>query len=129
VAHGLPGPLLDAAAEVEKKRLEAARHARVLLSEREVLVVAAHVWGFDVWYRDHPVVILYDIGKHKLTIGCPNEQVAERLFGPGGLKNVFPKLDPPGWGGRPSIGGSPRGVALGEDAALRAGRTVLTLLS
>ena len=51
-------------------------------------------------------------------ISCPCRQVAELAFGPGGLKEVFPLL--PGingkeWGGRESVGGSPRGAIVPEE--------------
>ena len=48
-------------------------------------------------------------------ISCPCRNAAELAFGSGGLKNVLPllpKLNGKEWGGRESIGGSPRGVAV-----------------
>ena len=48
----------------------------------------------------------------RVSIGCQDAGTAEKLFGPGGLRNVFPHLLPAGWGGREAIGGSPRGTRL-----------------
>ena len=101
-----------------------------------VRVVESDVWGFDVWYeRDHaaspdtpegwhnPVVVAYVARDKRITIGCPNRRVAEALFGPGGLKNVFPMLGE-GWGGREEVGGSPRNKAMVPDDALRVGSII-----
>lgn len=84
------------------------------------------VFGFPEWYSRKPntdkdtldaweypcVVALTDRGN--ITIGCANETVAEWLFGKGGLQNVLP-LFGEGWGGRGSIGGSPRGHIMTSD--------------
>ena len=48
-------------------------------------------------------------------LSCPNKEVAERAFGSGGLKNVFPRLpeiEGKEWGGREAVGGSPRGIVV-----------------
>lgn len=53
-----------------------------------------------------------------VMIACPCRRVAESAFGPGGLMNVFPKLPQIGgksWGGRESVGGSPRGCIFPEE--------------
>jgi hypothetical protein len=94
-------------------------------------------WGFDVWYDrkpvaapvephgwEHPVVLALGKQSEEITIGCPNDEVAEACFGPGGLKNVFAELQPEGWGGRESIGGSPRGQELGPEQLWAAGKVV-----
>lgn len=94
------------------------------------------VWGFDHWYGrilvhpqhsiegwENPFVMARS--EHgEVTIGCPNESVAAKLFGPGGLKSVFPKLEPEGWGGREAIGGSPRGRFVTESEFVAAFRAV-----
>ncbi len=74
-----------------------------------VLLVKSTVWGFDQWYRLAPVVVSYAERMAKTTAGCPDVETAEALFGRGGLMNVWPALGR-GWGGRATIGGSPRGV-------------------
>lgn len=94
-------------------------------------------WGFDVWYGrkgvgapaephgwTYPVVLALGKQSEEITIGCPNGAVAEACFGPGGLKKVFEKLSPSGWGGRESIGGSPRGQELGPAELWAAGKKV-----
>ncbi len=140
--HPAHRPLLAAGLGTEADRREAAKaeNLRYVGSAGAVkvgFITDATTWGFDVWYgrRLHgaegegegggpedfdgwrlPVVLARVKGKANVTIGCPNQQVAEELFGVGGLKNVFPLLDAvaPGWGGREAIGGSPRGEKLTE---------------
>ena len=91
-----------------------------LAGSARFLVVDSTVWGFDVWYRVAPVVVSYASRIKKVTVGCPDVDTAERLFGPGGLQNVWSFLGD-GWGGRESIGGSPRGEKKTlNDAALTA---------
>lgn len=95
-------------------------------------------WGFDIWYGripqygapdsvegwKSPVVVAWASHTQGITIGCPNKAVAEKLFGPGGLKNVFEKLQPEGWGGRESIGGSPRGLKMTSDQVTAAAEVI-----
>ncbi|MCB9546926.1 MAG: hypothetical protein H6706_13885 [Myxococcales bacterium] len=92
-----------------------------------VLVVRSTVWGFDVWYRLAPVVVSYAARMAKVTVGCPDLETAELLFGPGGLQTVWPHLGK-GWGGRETIGGSPRGDRLSLDVTHQTARTILPLL-
>lgn len=91
-----------------------------------VLVLrGSRTFGFPEWYGrkedqpfdsvggwEHSVVLAWLERRANVTIGCPNPEVAEALFGEGGLKSVFPNLNPEGWGGREAVGGSPRGVEL-----------------
>jgi hypothetical protein len=134
------------------KDSEAARiaEAKADLTERserispEVLFLnGSRSWGFDVWYGrkldagtseepngwDAPVVVAYVEHGQNVTIGCPNNAVAETIFGKGGLKNVFHALQPEGWGGRESIGGSPRGVKLTADQARAAALEISGVLN
>lgn len=131
-------PFLNQLAEREAHRLEVAReeYTKALfgLSGR-VLFLKSSVWGFDVHFGrnyDAPVDSL-DGWNHwcvaalmekngAVTVSCPNERIAEIVFGKGGLMNVFPHMPQIGsgnWGGRVSVGGSPRGQivpeALGEE--------------
>lgn len=92
-----------------------------------VLVVRSIVWGFDVWYRLAPVVVSHASRMAKVTVGCPDHTTAEMLFGSGGLQRVWPTLGR-GWGGRETIGGSPRGDRLGVEVARSTARTLLPLL-
>lgn len=100
------------------------RGERAVAGRPRVAVVHCAVWGFDVWYRLAPVVVSYASRMAKVTVGCPDTDTADRLFGPGGLANVWPALGK-GWGGRGTIGGSPRGE---RKKAGDAGRTALELL-
>lgn len=136
------GPLLQAAKGTEAgRRAEAQKdwEERGSQSGDVGIVTNSRAWGFDVWYGrqpDHapndrrgwarPVVIALVESMGGITLGCPNVEVAEALFGPGGLKNVFPKLDAiaPGWGGREAIGGSPRGLKMTEADVQRAAEIV-----
>jgi len=140
-------PFLQAATAAEVSRIEAGRddlHGSVK-NGLALLVLESKAWAFDVWYgrRDpveteseksegweHPVVLAWVGRSHEVTIGCPNDQVAEELFGEGGLKNVFPVLDAisSGWGGREAIGGSPRGRKMTRDEVHEALSLVAVLL-
>ncbi len=89
-------------------------------------IKGSRMFGFDVWYGrqselggvneitgwKHPVVVSLVDQQRNVTFACPNKEVAEQLFGDGGLKNVFTKLNETynttGFGGRETIGGSPR---------------------
>ena len=88
-----------------------------------ILVVKSTVWGFDQWYRLAPCVVSYAARMAKVTVGCPDVDTSERLFGDGGLKRVWRTLGK-GWGGRETIGGSPRGQRLGVSDAHRTAEAV-----
>lgn len=92
-----------------------------------VCVVHSGVWGFDVWYRLAPLVVSFASRQAKVTLGCPDRATAEALFGPGGLQNLWPHLGV-GWGGRETVGGSPRGHRLTAGDAERTARRVLEVL-
>ncbi len=92
-----------------------------------VLVVKSTVWGFDQWYRLAPVVVSYAARMAKVTVGCPDIDTAERMFGPGGLKRVWKAMGR-GWGGRETIGGSPRGQRLAVSDTHTTAETALKLL-
>ena len=92
-------------------RLPLRRGAGALSGPSRVMVVKSAMWGFDQWYRLAPVVVSYATRMAKITVGCPDAETACQLFGRSGLMNVWPALGE-GWGGRESIGGSPRGARL-----------------
>lgn len=90
-----------------------------------LIIDGSRCFGFNTWYQriekaepsskegwETPVVLALSEKGQNITIGCPNKDVAEELFGPGGLKNVFPKMPHEGWGGREAVGGSPRGQVM-----------------
>jgi len=117
-----PTVLLNAARREELSRVDRARSASCHLISPSVAVVESSVWGFDVWYSEVAEVIVAFVEETgNITIGCPDQATAERFFGPGGLKNIFPKLGS-GWGGREAIGGSPRGQRMTLADAFAAAR-------
>lgn len=137
-------PYLAAGRDSEKNRkLEALKD----LGERGefidgVLVLKeSRVWGFDDWYQrvpglpftavdgwKAPIVLAWAAQAHNITVGCPCIEVAESLFGKGGLKNIFPALAPEGWGGREAVGGSPRGVKMSWEQVTEAARKVAAVV-
>lgn len=121
-AGGRPLPVPDSPAALPLRR-----RARALAGEGLVLLVQSTVWGFDQWYRLAPVVVSYASRMAKTTVGCPDRETAELLLGPGGLMNVWPRLGR-GWGGRATIGGSPRGLRHGVSDAEGTARVLLAIL-
>jgi len=133
-------PLLDGAVAAETRRRELAANELFEVGDTVdgvTILDGSTVFGFDVWYGRlsdadadtaagwaRPVVLARVAKTGGITIGCPNAEVAEALFGPGGLKNVFSLLQPEGWGGRETVGGSPRGTQMSA-AELRAAARVV----
>jgi hypothetical protein len=119
---------LEAAKTSERLRVEASLadyDERLEVVNRVPIIKGSRVHGFSEWYDrcpNAPVNTMAGWGNHvvvawlekggNVTIGCPNVEIAEILFGRGGLKNVFSKLKPIGFGGRETVGGSPRGERL-----------------
>lgn len=114
-----PKALLEATKTEEANRVTEARQAKMMPICSEVALVESKVWGFDVWYAETaPVIVAFVPQNGNITLGVRDLPTAEALFGPGGLKNVFPKLEPAGWGGRETVGGSPRGAKFSSEQAL-----------
>jgi hypothetical protein len=129
-------PFFAAAVEADAQRRARGRadlEARGQWVGRVLVLIGTKAPAFDVWYGRRPesglptepvgwsapvVVVLSAQGT--VTVGCPNGAVAAALFGPGGLSTAYPRLSPPGWGGREAIGGGPRGVIFDADEALAA---------
>jgi hypothetical protein len=138
------GPLLEAARTTEAARREAAKKdltERGTTTGKVGAILDSRAWGFDVWYGrteeadpnipagwERPVVAALAEGNGSITLGCPNKAVAEALFGPGGLMNVFERL-PGGWGGREAIGGSPRGQEMTADDLAEVVRTLNEMMN
>ena len=120
-SEGRQLPLTDDAPALVRRREAALAHPA------RVLVVCSVVWGFDVWYRKAPVVVSYAERLRKVTVGCPDVPTAELIFGPGGLNQLWKVLGR-GWGGRESIGGSPRGLKLAQRDAHQTAHAILDLL-
>jgi hypothetical protein len=120
----------DATVESENQRKETAGYEQKTLgvSYGKILTInGSTVFGFPVWYGrkaeypaddidgwQYPVVISLVAKTKNITLACPNQQVAKKLFGEGGLKNIFAKLEG-NWGGREAVGGSPRGKKMTEN--------------
>lgn len=145
LASGAPPrkSLIEAAKVTEQERRDAAAGDEitpVLVEGAKYpigLLPQSRTWGFDVWYGRnteapadspegwaYPCVVALAERTKSITLGCPNEAVAEALFGEGGLKNVFPVLEPAGWGGRETVGGSPRGMTMSIELATEAVRVI-----
>lgn len=137
------GPFTRAAKEAEANRVAES----IMDLERGVdvdgvlLIKGSRVFGFPEWYGrvedqpfdsidgwKHPVVLAHLERGRNITMGCPNQEVAEAIFGKGGLKAVFATLSPEGWGGREAVGGSPRGVEITDEEAEEAARVVASLM-
>lgn len=117
----------------EEKNVEIARQdlAKATIKGGVCLIHHSEVFGFNTWHGRvegqpsekaagwvNPVVLIYNRDNKNMGLSCPNKRVAEEFFGTGGLKNVFPKLG--AWGGRESVGGSPRGRAMTPEDAMAA---------
>jgi len=125
-----PSALLEAARAEETARLALARTARVERLSPQVAFIESPVPAFDVWYAEiAPVIVAYVADAQRVTIGIRDLPTAEQLFGPRGLLEMLPKLHPPGWGGRETIGGSPRGAVLGHAEAAACGAAVADFIA
>lgn len=136
-------PYLSAAVEAESNRRNLSLDDLALAEsvDRVLVIRGSRVFGFPEWYGriedlpfesisgwKNPIVMAWTESGANVTMGCPNEAVAEELFGPGGLKNVFLKLQPAGWGGREAVGGSPRGERLTWEQVIEAAHIVDSLI-
>lgn len=135
------GQFFSAAREAEENRRRASLadlEERGVVIDGVLVIKESCTFGFPEWYGRqeeaptnsvegwrHPVVLAWLERGHNVTIGCPNNEVAEAIFGSGGLaENILPHLQPEGWGGRESIGGSPRGQELTWEQVEQAAREV-----
>ena len=105
----------------------------VMSSGKVIMIPKSRIYGHDIFFgRDEEssvtqlsgwknwVCIVLTEKTKKISIGCPNDNIAEALFGKGGLQNVYkmlPKMKGTdrfgnkvdmSWGGKVSIGGSPK---------------------
>ena len=120
-----PKALLEATKAEEVLRVKAARSASVERVSDLVAVVESPVFGFDVWYDEiAPIIVAYVADDGNITVGARDTATAERLLGKGGLKNVFSRLVPAGWGGREAVGGSPRGMQMTREQAKAAAEVI-----
>lgn len=114
--------------EDERREIAASEYAAAKISPsgRVVAISNSKVKGYDVQFVRqkefsllslegwrHWCIVSYVEKSGVFMLSCPCRKVAEIAFGQGGLKNVMPllpKIDGREWGGRESVGGSPRGV-------------------
>lgn len=121
-----PKAMIAAAGIEEEERIKKARQiGRISNMGPNVTILESEVWGFDVWYGDHSPCVLALHSDGNITIGVQDEETAVKLFGPGGLKNLFAELKPAGWGGREAVGGSPRGEKMTWEHMVEAGFQVV----
>lgn len=105
--------------EAERRALAAAAHVEI--AGPQVAVVRSPAWGWDVWYATlRPLIVAYVESSGRVSIGCRDLATVRQLLGQNGLLSVFDRLSPAGWGGRETIGGSPRSVAMTWDDAVQA---------
>lgn len=124
-----PRQWLESVRAQERERVQRARTASMQVVHPQVAFVECPVWGWDVWYAEvAPVIVASQAETRRCSIGCRDGAIASRLFGPRGLLEVTHLLSPSGWGGRSTIVGSPRGVAITRDQALTAAKTVADLI-
>ena len=131
-----PG-FFDDCFEKEKQRIEQAKTdmeagESYLLPEvgSSILLVAPQGgFGFDVFYRSYDFVVQMNNSFSSVTVGAKDEETAKRLGGDG-LRKVFKELSvySPGWGGSPTVGGSPRGVEMTILDAFRAVQVISCFL-
>ena len=138
------GPFFTAAKTAEANRVQASLadlNERGVVINGVLIVKESRVFGFPEWYGRiedqpfesvggwrNPLVLAWLERGHNVTMGCPNDTVADALFGKGGLKDVFGQLEPTGWGGRESVGGSPRGVELSWEQVQEAVKKIAELI-
>ena len=129
------GKAIDELEKKEKERIQQAlrdyESAVTGPSGKVLLVAPSTVKGHDVqFFRQeaflatslegwrHWCIVSHVRKAGNVMLACPNKEVAERAFGRGGLKNVFPRLpavEGKEWGGREAVGGSPRGVVVPDE--------------
>lgn len=121
--------------EEERKKIAAEDYDRRIEfpDSRAIFIGPSRVWGFDIQMGRNPqedintsagwrhhLIFSYVAAMGKVTMSCPNESVAEEIFGKGGMSNIYPlleKFNPTGWGGRAAVGGSGRNIKLTLDEA------------
>jgi hypothetical protein len=123
---------LDRVGGLLEERLARVRSVRSRRVGKDVVLVDSSLWGFAIpyaweWYEQFQASVLFvfqprSSGRGIVTVCARDRTTAERLFGPGGLLNLFRRLKPPGWGGRPTIGGSSRARPLTWEEAKQAAR-------
>jgi hypothetical protein len=130
---------LDHAGELLRERLTRIRSVRHQRMGRDVVLIDSSIWGYATpyaweWFEHLDARVLFvfqprSSGRGIVTVCARDHETAEELFGPGGLLNLYPRLRPPGWGGRPAIGGSHRATPLTWNQAQTAARAAARAIS
>jgi len=139
----------------EANRLKTANEdydAGIIMDTGKTIVIpCSRVYGMDVNFQripenwntqlsgwKHWCALVYIEKNRKITLACPNDDIAQALFGKDGLSNVYPllpKLNAPEnaseseakayyWGGKTSLGGSPKAGDATEEMLFKAGEIV-----
>lgn len=122
--------LLKAVTQEIDRRMTVEKDTAMLYQEPFQLVVGveSNQWGFDCWYRDlAPFVVAFNPHTNSITLGAKSLQLVEDYFGHGGFKNVFNHLGE-GWGGRETVGGSPRGQQMTRADVTKVCETLMALI-
>jgi hypothetical protein len=119
--------------ESERIALATADYETALVGKtgKVILIPTSTAWGLDVQFGrksggdaglletwSHWCVMTRAQKSGAVFVSCPCKKIAEMAFGAGGLKKVFPKLPAINgkfWGGRESVGGSPRGERVPDE--------------
>jgi hypothetical protein len=133
--HSMQRLLLQGLTPAQRDRIRRREERRITLANQciqeqehpSVLCVESNVWGFDQWYRKAPIVVSYSRRHESITIGCKDIEQAQALFGKEGLLTVFRQLGP-GWGGRETVGGSPRDQRFTAEDAQHVARRLPSML-
>ncbi|MCB0359508.1 MAG: hypothetical protein KDD44_07720 [Bdellovibrionales bacterium] len=122
--------LAKVAPSLLEARLEEVRSAPTVQVSEHVALIDCSLWGFSSvyvaeWHKIAPIVLCYygdfvQLDRGRVTVCARGRDVAEDLLGEGGLKRIYPRLRPSGWGGREDIGGSNRERPLSRDQARQA---------
>lgn len=133
---------LTRARDSEAERVAKARSAKITWESDSVALIESPVMGAPIWYADHPGLrgyVAWQRETQRISIslrpGTAQEDYSGACDCPGGIpKHRVPAcpragllqlvgdLPHPGWGGRPEIIGSPHGVTMTRDDAVRAAK-------
>lgn len=127
--RGIPKPI-----EAQARRFEAERQRLAVadISDRksDCILVNSDSPGRDVWHKYGSILVQFKPSQRVITVSGCSERAADFLhrrsvysiFGPTGFDALYPEMDKilgPGSGGRPDIGGSPRGCRYSFEDALK----------
>ncbi len=124
---------INEAVKNEIERRERVKADIKAIKPGKIALVSTSSRGFDVWYKCAPIVVEFFEPKSTITLGvCPKNgpngyKSGLDILGSEGLKTIYPILGE-GWGGRETIGGSPRDLKMTFQDARRAYRMLKRIL-